>query len=60
MASPTTTFESLQRSLANGDYRSVYLIHGKEGYYIDSLLKEFEKILPPDDREYGLTTIYAP
>ncbi len=60
MATPTTTFESLQRSLANGDYRPIYLIHGKEGYYIDVLVKQFEKILPPDDREYGLTILYAP
>ncbi len=60
MAAPTVTFDALKRSLANGDYRPVYLIHGKEGYYVDVLVKEFEKILPPEDREYGLTVVYAP
>ncbi len=60
MATPATTFESLSRSLEAGNYRPVYILHGEEGYYIDRLVKMFEKILPVDDREYGLTNMYAP
>ncbi len=60
MATPTITFESLQRQLNNGEYHPVYLIHGKEGYYIDVLSKMFEKILPPDDRDFGLNILFAP
>lgn len=60
MATPATTFESLSRSLAAGDYRPVYILHGEEGYYIDRLVKMFERILPEEDREYGLTNMYAP
>ena len=60
MATQETTFESLARSLAAGEYRPVYILHGKEGYYIDRLVKMFENILPEEDREYGLTNMYAP
>ncbi len=60
MATPATTFESLSRSLAAGDFRPVYILHGEEGYYIDRLVKMFERILPEEDREYGLTNMYAP
>jgi len=60
MATQATTFESLSRSLATGDYRPIYILHGEEGYYIDRLVKMFERILPEEDREYGLTNMYAP
>ena len=60
MAAPALTFDSLRRSIAGGDLRPVYLIHGKEGYYIDQLVKAFENVLPEDDRDYGLTNMYAP
>lgn len=60
MAAPALTYESLRRSIASGDYRPIYVLHGKEGYYIDELVKLFERILPEEDREYGLTNMYAP
>ena len=56
---PKVTFESLSRSLANGDYRPVYFIHGKEGYYTDQLVKQLEAIVPEADRDFGLNVVFA-
>lgn len=58
--SPAVTFDSLRRRLANGQYDPVYLLHGEEGFYIDELVKEFEKIIPADDKEFAQYTLYAP
>jgi len=57
-ASPT--YESLVRQLSNKQYAPVYLLHGEEGYYIDALIKEFEKIVPADEKDFNEYTIYAP
>ena len=46
----TITFDALRRQLANRQYAPVYLLHGEEGYYIDALVKEFEKIIPDEDK----------
>ena len=58
-STPAVTFESLSRSLANGDYRPVYFIHGKEGYYTDQLVKQLENIVPEADRDFGLNEVFA-
>lgn len=61
MAAPAPiTFDTLKRRLSAGQYAPVYLLHGEEGYYIDELVKLFERILPAEDREYGLVNLYAP
>lgn len=60
MATPAVTYESLRRSVQAGDLAPVYLLHGKEGYFIDRLVKAFEEVLPEEDREFGLTNVYAP
>ena len=60
MAAPALTYETLRRSIASGDLRPVYVLHGKEGYYIDKLLEQFERILSEEERCYGLTNMYAP
>lgn len=52
--------ETLRRSLANGQTTPVNVLHGPEGYFIDLLIKDFEKLIPAEDREFGLTTLYAP
>ena len=57
---PAITFDALRRQLANGQYAPVYLLHGEEGYYIDELLKDFEKIIPADEKEFNQYTLYAP
>lgn len=60
MATPTVTFDGLRRSIAKGDLRPVYLLHGAEGYYTDELVKSFEATVPDDDRDFALTVMYAP
>lgn len=60
MAAESVTFESLKRALSSGNYRPVNILHGEEGYYIDELVKAFERIIPEEDRDIALTNIYAP
>jgi DNA polymerase-3 subunit delta len=60
MATPTLTYDALVRQLNNKQYAPVYLLHGEEGYYIDALVKEFEKILPEDEKDFNQYTLYAP
>lgn len=59
-ASANISFDALRRQLANGQYRPVYLLHGEEGYYIDELLKDFDRIIPEEDKEFNQYTLYAP
>ena len=60
MAAEITTFDSLKRALAAGNYRPVNILHGEEGYFIDELVKLYERIIPKEDRDYALTNVYAP
>ncbi len=60
MAASDPTFDQLRRSIQSGDLNAVYLIHGKEGYFIDQLVEALENALPEADREFGLTNVYAP
>lgn len=56
----TATFQSICRDLRAGRPAPVYLIHGEEGFYIDALVKEFEALVAEADRDFDLTTLYAP
>lgn len=56
----TVTFQSICRDLRAGRSAPLYLIHGEEGFYIDALVKEFEALVPEADRDFDLTTLYAP
>lgn len=58
-ASSAITYEALRRQLANRQYAPVYLLHGTEGYFIDSLVKEFERIIPEEDKEFNQYTLYG-
>lgn len=60
MATPTVKFDELRRAVRHGDLRPIYLLHGLEGYYIDRLVKDFEELMPEEDRDFGLTVMYAP
>lgn len=62
MATPgnAVTFDGLKAQLAKREYAPIYLLHGEEGYFIDALVKEFEEILPPEERDFNLYTMYAP
>lgn len=54
------TFDGIKAQLAKRQYAPIYLLHGEEGYYIDALVKEFEAIIPSQDRDFNLYTLYAP
>ncbi len=60
MATEAVTFDSLKSQLAKRQYAPVYLLHGEEGYYIDALVKIFEQILPIEERDFNMYTMYAP
>ena len=60
MAAPAVTFEGLKSQLAKRKYAPIYLLHGEEGYYIDALVKIFEGILPPEERDFNMYTMYGP
>lgn len=56
----TATFTSISRDLRARRAAPVYLLHGEEGYYIDMLVKQFEALVPEAERDFDLTTLYAP
>ncbi|MDE6197419.1 MAG: DNA polymerase III subunit delta [Muribaculaceae bacterium] len=60
MALPAPTFEGIMKSLRQRQYAPVYFLHGEEGYFTDALAREFEKILPEDEKAFNQYVIYAP
>lgn len=56
----TLTYPVLRRQIRARQLAPVYLLHGEEGYFIDELIKEFENIIPEDERDFNLYTLYAP
>ncbi len=61
MAAPAQalTYASLRQSIVKRQYAPVYLLHGEEGYFIDELVKLFEEIVPEEERDFNMTTLYA-
>lgn len=59
-AAPAPTFESIKRQLQQGRYAPVYVLHGAEGYYTDALIREFERIVPEEDKPFCQYIFYAP
>ncbi len=61
MAAPAVTFEALRTALRAGKVpAAVTVLHGEEGYYTDALVDLFEGLVPEQDRDFGLTVVYAP
>lgn len=60
MAAKNIAFEPLITSIRNRNFSPVYILHGEEGYFIDALVAEFEKVLPEDERQFNLSVLYAP
>lgn len=56
----TPTFPALRAQIKKRNFQPVYLLHGEEGYYIDELVKDFEEIIPEEERDFNLYTLYAP
>lgn len=60
MAQTIPSPEALRNALRQGEYMPVYVLHGEEGWYVDALLKEFDKIIPdPADKQFSEFIFYA-
>jgi len=46
--------------LKNRQYAPIYILHGEEGFFIDELVKDFEAIVAPEERDFNLYTLYGP
>lgn len=60
MAANTVTFEGLRALIKKGTLAPVYLLHGEEGYFIDALVRDFENVLPDDEKAFNQYVLYAP
>lgn len=60
MASASPTFKEIRQKIASGAVAPIYVLHGEEGYYIDELVKDFETLVPEDERDFNLYTLYGP
>lgn len=59
-SSTSITYSELRRKINARQFAPVYLLHGEEGYFIDELVKEFENVIPEEERDFNLYTLYAP
>ena len=56
----TATFFSLQNEIKQGRFRSIYVLHGEEPYYIDRLSELIvNQALTEDERDFNLTVFYG-
>lgn len=60
MAAKTVTYDQLRTAIKGRKFSPVYVLHGEEGYFNDALLRDFENVLPDDEKEFNLTVAYAP
>lgn len=58
--STITQFDEINRAITARNLAPVYLLHGDEGYFIDVLMRRFEEVIDPADRDFNLYTFYAP
>lgn len=60
MVAPAVTFETISRDLRARRVTPVIAIHGPEAYYADALVPLVEALVPAEDRDFALTTLFAP
>lgn len=60
MAPSQPTFKDIRRQLQAGNPAPVYVIHGEEAYYIDELVKDFEALVPDEEKDFNLYVLYGP
>lgn len=60
MAAKNIAFEPLRAAIKAKNFSPIYIVHGEEGYFIDTLVNDFENVLPIDEREFNLNVLYAP
>ncbi len=55
-----STFESIEKEIASGQLKPVYLLKGEEIYYIKLLTEKFEKeVLAPEEADFNLSVFYG-
>ena len=64
MAKTTTDsvqeYKALRDEILAGDIKPVYLLFGKEHYYIDAICNLLmEKVIPPEERDFGQLVYYG-
>jgi DNA polymerase III subunit delta len=62
MAAPSTTeeYKKLMAELRSGTFRPVYILHGEEGFFIDRIAEEVERLaLQEHERDFNQTILYA-
>lgn len=60
MASAQPTFKDIRQQLRSGNAAPIYVVHGEEAYYIDELVKDFEALVPDDEKDFNLYILYGP
>lgn len=60
MATAAPTIKEIRQQLKAGNPAPVYVLHGEEGYYIDELVKDFEALVPDQDKDFNLYILYGP
>jgi DNA polymerase-3 subunit delta len=54
------TFQEIKLAIKKRQLAPIYILSGEEGYFIDELVKDFEALVPEDERDFNLYALYAP
>ncbi|MCM1310549.1 MAG: DNA polymerase III subunit delta [Bacteroides sp.] len=60
MASLQPTFKEIRQQIKGGTPAPLYVLHGEEAYYIDELTKDFEALVPDEEKDFNLYILYGP
>lgn len=61
MAAPkSVTFTEISNDIVRNQLAPTYILHGEEAYFIDELVRKFENLIPEDERDFNLYSLYAP
>lgn len=59
MASSQPTVNDIRERLRANAPAPIYVLHGEEAYYTDELVKDFEALVPDDEKDFNLYILYA-
>lgn len=59
MAASQPTYNELRQTIARGNLAPVYVLFGEESYYLDRLTEAFAAVIPEDERDFNLYTLYG-
>jgi len=54
-----TPFQTILQDIGKQKYAPVYLLDGEEPYYIDRLVEALEQIIPEEEKDFNLITLYG-